>query len=73
MTIDINLIREAVTVLSFLAFVGIVLFAVDPRNRARFDEAARLPVDEDFPLANPLPGEREQTLVAVSRNWSTQG
>jgi len=46
MTIDINLIREAVTVLSFLAFVGIVLFAVDPRNRARFDEAARLPLAE---------------------------
>jgi cbb3-type cytochrome oxidase subunit 3 len=43
---DINLLREAVTVLSFLAFVGIVVHAVHPRNRRRFDAAARLPPDE---------------------------
>ncbi len=44
---DINLLREIVTVLSFTAFLGIVVYAVHPRNRARFDEAARLPVDEE--------------------------
>ena len=44
---DINLLREAVTVLSFLGFLGIVAFAVSPKNRARFDQAARLPADED--------------------------
>ena len=43
----INLLREAVTVLSFAAFIGIVAYAVNPRNRARFEEAARLPADED--------------------------
>ena len=44
---DINLLREAVTILSFLGFLGIVAFAVSPKNRARFEQAARLPADED--------------------------
>lgn len=51
---DINLVREAVTVVSFLAFVGIVWFAVHPGNKQRFDEAARLPLDEDT-LSPTLP------------------
>ena len=54
MSFDIDLAREAVTVVSFLVFLAIVAFAVHPRNRARFDEAARLPLEDD-----PLPGERE--------------
>jgi len=44
---DINLMREAVTVLSFLGFAGIVAYALSPRNKRHFDEAARLPQDED--------------------------
>ena len=44
---DVNLLREALTVLSFAGFLGIVAFAVSPGNRARFDEAARLPADEE--------------------------
>ena len=44
---DINLLREAVTVVSFLAFIGVVGYAVHPANKKRFDEAARLPLDED--------------------------
>lgn len=44
---DINLLREAVTVASFLAFIGIVAYAVHPANRKRFEEAARLPVDDE--------------------------
>ena len=44
---DINLLREAVTVLSFVAFLGVVAYAVHPANRARFDDAARLPADEE--------------------------
>jgi cytochrome c oxidase cbb3-type subunit IV len=43
---EINLLREAMTVLSFLVFVGIIVFAVHPRNKARFEQAARLPLDE---------------------------
>ncbi len=43
---DINLLREVVTVLSFASFVGIVAWALHPGNRERFEEAARLPLDE---------------------------
>ncbi len=44
---DVNFLRETMTVVSFLVFIGIVIFAVHPKNRAGFDEAARLPLDED--------------------------
>ena len=44
---DMNLVREVVTVLSFAAFVGVIAYAAWPGNRRRFDEAARLPLDED--------------------------
>ena len=43
---DINLLREAITVLSFTVFIGIVAFAIYPGNRKRFDRAAQLPPDE---------------------------
>jgi cytochrome c oxidase cbb3-type subunit 4 len=46
MSFDINTARIAVTVLSFAAFMAIVWYVASPRNRARFDEAARLPFDE---------------------------
>lgn len=46
MNLDVNLLREVVTVLSFAVFIGIVVFAVHPRNRQRFDTAAQLPPDE---------------------------
>ena len=42
----ITLLREAVTVASFATFLGIVAYAVYPGNKKRFDEAARLPLDE---------------------------
>lgn len=44
---DINLLRIVMTVASFAVFIGIVWFAVNPRNRARFDDAAHLPLRED--------------------------
>ena len=44
---DINLMREIVTVLSFAAFMGIVVYAIHPRNGERFDRAARLPFEEE--------------------------
>lgn len=54
MTMDINILREAVTVASFAAFMGIVAFAVHPRNKKRFDEAAHLPLDDEAPF---VPGQ----------------
>lgn len=40
---DINTLRAAVTLLSFIAFAGIVVWALSRRNQADFDEAAMLP------------------------------
>jgi cbb3-type cytochrome oxidase subunit 3 len=53
---DINILREAVTVLSFAGFLAIVAYAVYPGNGKRFDEAARIPLDDDealSPTASP--------------------
>jgi cytochrome c oxidase cbb3-type subunit IV len=44
---DINILREAVTVLSFAGFLGIVFYAVNPRNRKHFEDAARIPLDDE--------------------------
>jgi cytochrome c oxidase cbb3-type subunit IV len=43
---DVNTLRIIVTVASFLAFLGIVAYAVHPGNRQRFSEAARVPLDD---------------------------
>ena len=40
---DVNELRIAVTVLSFFAFVGIVVWVWSGRNAVGFDEAAQLP------------------------------
>ena len=47
---DINLLREAMTVVSFAAFLGVLWFAAHPRNGKRFEQAARLPLDDDRPF-----------------------
>jgi cytochrome c oxidase cbb3-type subunit 4 len=44
---DINDMRSAVTVVSFLVFVGIVAWAWSKRNKSDFDEAAQLPFKDD--------------------------
>ncbi|CAG0929787.1 MAG: hypothetical protein EFKGCFLK_01954 [Rhodocyclaceae bacterium] len=44
---DQNDLRAIVTVLAFLTFIGIVLWAWSGRRRAAFDEAANLPFAED--------------------------
>ncbi len=44
---DILFLREAATVVSFATFAGVVGFAVTPRNKQRFDEAARLPLEDE--------------------------
>jgi len=44
---DVNDLRSGVTVLSMLVFLGIAAWAWSQRNRSRFDEAARLPFEND--------------------------
>lgn len=44
---DLNDLRTLWTVLSFAAFLGIVFWAYSGKRKARFDEAARLALDDD--------------------------
>jgi len=44
---DLNDIRIAVTLLSFVAFIGIFAWAWSSRNRARFEKDALLPFQEE--------------------------
>jgi cytochrome c oxidase cbb3-type subunit IV len=44
---DINTLRIAATLVSFVLFLGIVVWAVSARNRSRFEEAAKLPLLEE--------------------------
>ena len=45
---DINDFRSLQTVLAFIAFVGIVIWAYSKRRKKSFDDAANLPfADED--------------------------
>jgi cytochrome c oxidase cbb3-type subunit 4 len=47
---DLMDFRAIWTLLSFLAFAGITLWAYSGGTKARFEEAARLPLDEDDPV-----------------------
>jgi cytochrome c oxidase cbb3-type subunit 4 len=44
---DLNDLRSVLTVALLAVFVGIVAWAWSRGNRARFDEAARLPFEEE--------------------------
>ncbi|MFT4265694.1 MAG: cbb3-type cytochrome c oxidase subunit 3 [Xenophilus sp.] len=44
---DLTFLREAATVICFVLFLGIVAWAYAGRNRARFEEAAQLPFEQD--------------------------
>ena len=44
---DITILRELVTVASFATFIGIIGWAWSGRNRAVFEEAGRIPFEQD--------------------------
>ena len=44
---DVNLLREVSTVVSFAIFIGVVWIALHPGHRKRFEEAARSPLDDE--------------------------
>jgi len=44
---DVNSLRIVATLASFVTFLGIVWWAYSRGNRERFDEAARLPFEQD--------------------------
>jgi cytochrome c oxidase cbb3-type subunit 4 len=43
---NVDLVRGVITALSLACFVGIVIWAYSPRNRARFEQDARLPFED---------------------------
>lgn len=47
MELDINSLRSIVTVVSFVVFIGIIVWAYSQRNAADFEKAANLPFDQD--------------------------
>ena len=53
---DVNDLRTLITVLAFLAFVGIVAWAWSGKRREHFEEAARVPLEDDG--AAPCAGKR---------------
>ena len=54
---DINTLRSIITVVAFAMFIAIVLWAYSDRSKAAFDQAARLPFDEEDDVI--VPGERK--------------
>ncbi|HBH38330.1 MAG: cbb3-type cytochrome c oxidase subunit 3 [Burkholderiaceae bacterium] len=44
---DVNTLRSIVTVAGLVCFIGIVWWAWSGRNRADFEQAARLPFEQD--------------------------
>ncbi|HET7158101.1 MAG TPA: cbb3-type cytochrome c oxidase subunit 3 [Burkholderiales bacterium] len=44
---DVNTLRAILTLVCFLIFAGIVVWAWSSAQRKRFDEAARVPLEED--------------------------
>ena len=57
---DLNDLHVLWTLLSFAAFLGIVFWAYSRKRKARFDEAARLALDDetDHPPAGPHENHR---------------
>jgi cytochrome c oxidase cbb3-type subunit 4 len=45
--VDIGTFRGLLTAVLMLLFIGIVLWAFSRRRKKDFDQAARLPLDED--------------------------
>ncbi|MDP2244964.1 cbb3-type cytochrome c oxidase subunit 3 [Pseudomonas sp.] len=52
---DIGTIRGIGTVVVFIAFIGLVLWAYSSRRKENFDEAANLPFADE-----PKPSERDE-------------
>ena len=44
---DVTTLRIIATVVSFVTFMGIMVWAFSSRNAKRFEEAAQLPFEQD--------------------------
>lgn len=57
---DINTLRSVITVLLFLVFIGIVWWAYSDRRKEAYDEAARIPLDDESPVPPKMQGNEKQ-------------
>ena len=57
---DVNTVRTVLMLVCFMAFIGIVVWAWSGRNRSRFHEAARVPLDDDDAYATPRARSRRR-------------
>ena len=44
---DVNTLRSVTTVVSFLVFIGIMVWALSGRRKSDFEQAAKLPFEQD--------------------------
>ena len=54
---DVNMLRAFLTLACFVVFLGIVIWAYSGSRRERFEDASRVPLDEDRPTVS---GARER-------------
>jgi cytochrome c oxidase cbb3-type subunit 4 len=47
MEFDVNTLRSLSTLVSFLTFVGIIVWVFSRKNTQEFDKAANLPFEQD--------------------------
>ena len=58
---DINDIRSWYTVVLFIVFIGIVLWAYSGKSRRRFNDASQLPFNEvEHPHSNKNKGDHNE-------------
>ena len=55
--IDYSTFSSAMTVVMLIVFLGIVAWAYSGKRRAQFDEAARLPFDDEAALRHDYPNQ----------------
>ncbi len=55
---DINLLRVAMTVAAFAAFLGVLWWAYRPAHKTRFERDALLPFDETDDLTHSDKGQQ---------------
>ncbi len=58
---NLSFLHSVWTVMLFILFIGIVIWAWSAKRKPRFDEAARLPLEEDDApsMAERMPGENK--------------
>ncbi|MDH5710774.1 MAG: cbb3-type cytochrome c oxidase subunit 3 [Gammaproteobacteria bacterium] len=50
----ISIVQSVWTVIAFVIFIGIVVWAFGSGRKAEFDKAARMAIDDDKPINNEI-------------------